>query len=88
MNLENFVCSWLIAANEAFQMVATVGLMPNMILYLISEYKMGVKEASNLLFYWSAASNFTPLVGAFVADSFLGRFLCIGVGCIFTFLVN
>ncbi|XP_075478411.1 protein NRT1/ PTR FAMILY 1.2-like [Primulina tabacum] len=75
-----------IIANEAFQMVATIGLMPNMILYLMNEYRMGVKEASNLMFYWSAASNFTPLIGAFVADSFLGRFLCIGVGCIFTFL--
>ncbi|XP_073138387.1 protein NRT1/ PTR FAMILY 1.2-like [Henckelia pumila] len=75
-----------IIANEAFQMVATIGLMPNMILYLMNEYKMGVKDASNLMFYWSAASNFSPLIGAFVADSFLGRFLCIGVGCIFTFL--
>ncbi|XP_073143836.1 protein NRT1/ PTR FAMILY 1.2-like [Henckelia pumila] len=75
-----------IIANEAFQMVATVGLTPNMIIYLMNEYRMGVKDASNLMFYWSAASNFTPLIGAFIADSYLGRFVCIGVGCVISFL--
>ncbi|KAL6497015.1 hypothetical protein OROGR_028944 [Orobanche gracilis] len=75
-----------IIANEAFEKVASYGLLPNMIFYLMNEYKMGVTEATNLIFYWSAATNFMPLVGAFVSDSFLGRFLTIGLGSIASLL--
>ncbi|KAG8379974.1 hypothetical protein BUALT_Bualt07G0145300 [Buddleja alternifolia] len=75
-----------IIANEAFEKVASYGLLPNMIFYLMNEYKMGVTGATNVIFYWSAATNFMPLVGAFVADSFLGRFLTIGLGSIASLL--
>uniref|UniRef100_A0A5B7BBA5 Peptide transporter n=1 Tax=Davidia involucrata TaxID=16924 RepID=A0A5B7BBA5_DAVIN len=75
-----------IIANESFEKVASYGLLPNMILYLITEYKMGLAKGTNILFFWSAATNFTPLVGAFLSDSYLGRFLTIGFGSIFSLL--
>ncbi|GER52690.1 major facilitator superfamily protein [Striga asiatica] len=75
-----------IIANEAFEKVASYGLQPNMMFYLMNEYKMGFTNATNLMFYWSAATNFMPLIGAFVADSFLGRFLTIGLGSIASLL--
>ncbi|CAN0826352.1 Protein NRT1/ PTR FAMILY 1.2 [Linum grandiflorum] len=59
-----------IIGTEAFEKVATLGLMPNMILYLTREYGMGNVQGANLLFIWSAASNFTPLLAAFLADSY------------------
>uniref|UniRef100_A0A1S3ZY37 Protein NRT1/ PTR FAMILY 1.2-like n=1 Tax=Nicotiana tabacum TaxID=4097 RepID=A0A1S3ZY37_TOBAC len=76
-----------IIANEALEKVASYGLLPNMTFYLMNDYRMEVTTAQNLLFFWSAATNFLPLVGAFVADSYLGRFLAIGLGSIFSFLV-
>ncbi|WZZ22601.1 hypothetical protein YC2023_123988 [Brassica napus] len=51
-----------------------------MILYLTVEYGMGTTEAANILFLWSAATNFFPLIGAFIADSYTGRFPLIGFG--------
>ncbi|KAL3632971.1 hypothetical protein CASFOL_025955 [Castilleja foliolosa] len=75
-----------IIANEAFEKVASYGLLPNMVFYLMNEYKMGVTRAANTMFLWSAVTNFTPLVGAFVSDSFLGRFLTIGLGSIASLL--
>ncbi|KAL6568167.1 hypothetical protein OROHE_003851 [Orobanche hederae] len=75
-----------IIANEAFEKVASYGLLPNMTFYLMNEYKMGVTEATNLMSYWSAATNFMPLAGAFLSDSFLGRFLTIGIGSIASLL--
>ncbi|XP_016459445.1 protein NRT1/ PTR FAMILY 1.2-like [Nicotiana tabacum] len=75
-----------IIANEALEKVASYGLLPNMTFYLMKDYRMEVTTAQNLLFFWSAATNFLPLVGAFVADSYLGRFLAIGLGSIFSFL--
>ncbi|KAK9666103.1 hypothetical protein RND81_14G160700 [Saponaria officinalis] len=70
------------AANESFEKVASYGLMPNMIIYLMSDYKMNVGNAQNLLYFWTAALNFLPILGAFLADSFAGRFLTIGIGSI------
>ncbi|CAH2036567.1 unnamed protein product [Thlaspi arvense] len=39
----------------------------------------GVAKRTNVLFMWSAATNFTPLLGAFPSDSYLGRFLTIAI---------
>lgn len=75
-----------IIANEAFEKVASYGLTPNMILYLMKDYKMGLTQGQSILFYWGAASNFLPLIGAFVSDSYLGRFLTIALGSIFSLL--
>lgn len=75
-----------IIVNESLEKVASYGLLPNMIMYLMTDYKMSLARGTNLLFFWSAATNFMPIVGAFVADSFLGRFLTIGFGSISSFL--
>ncbi|CAN1838023.1 Protein NRT1/ PTR FAMILY 1.2 [Linum perenne] len=75
-----------IIGTEAFEKVATLGLMPNMILYLTREYGMGNIQGANIIFIWSAASNFTPVLGAFLADAYVGRFWMITFGSIFSLL--
>ncbi|XP_071689128.1 protein NRT1/ PTR FAMILY 1.2-like [Rutidosis leptorrhynchoides] len=75
-----------IIANEAFEKVASYGLMPNMIVYLMKDYNIGVSKGTNILFLWTAASNFAPVLGAFFSDSYLGRFLTIGLGSLFSLL--
>lgn len=74
-------------ANEALEKVASYGLGPNMIFYLMSGYNVGIPKGTSILFLWSAATNFTPALGAFLADSYLGRFFTIALGTISTFLV-
>ncbi|KAI9192809.1 hypothetical protein LWI28_027955 [Acer negundo] len=76
-----------IIANEAFEKMASYGLLPNMIFYLKEEYNMEVARATNLLFIWSAATNFLPVLGAIVADSYVGRYPMIGFGSIASLLV-
>ncbi|XWS26333.1 hypothetical protein CRYUN_Cryun26dG0023300 [Craigia yunnanensis] len=75
-----------ILANEAFERVASVGLAPNMILYLTREFGMETAKAANVIFFWSAANNFTPIVGAFLADSYVGKYRMIGFGSILSLL--
>ncbi|KAK6140856.1 hypothetical protein DH2020_025388 [Rehmannia glutinosa] len=77
----SFTCEFC-TANEAFEKMATYGLMPNMILYLMKQYNMEMTTASNVLFFWSATTNFMPLVGAIIADSYLDRFYTIGIGSV------
>lgn len=81
-----FITMPFIIANEAFEKVASYGLLSNMILYLIKDYRMGLAQGQNILFLWSAATNFLPIVGALVADSYLGRYLTIAIGSIFSLL--
>ncbi|KAK1360176.1 Proton-dependent oligopeptide transporter [Heracleum sosnowskyi] len=75
-----------IIANEAFERLASFGLTPNMIQYLIQDYHVSLTKGQNIIFYWNAATNFLPLIGAFVADSYLGRFLTIVFGSVFSLL--
>ncbi|MED6138954.1 hypothetical protein PIB30_079320 [Stylosanthes scabra] len=75
-----------IIANEALASVATIGLLPNMVLYLMGSYRLHLDKATQILLLSQATRNFTPVLGAFIADSYLGRFLAVGLGSIITFL--
>ncbi|KAL7590742.1 hypothetical protein Lser_V15G39174 [Lactuca serriola] len=71
-----------IIVNEGFERVASVGLRANMILYLKNEYHLSSATGASILFLWGAISNFMPTLGAFLSDSYLGRFRVIGIGSI------
>ncbi|KAK1377612.1 putative peptide/nitrate transporter [Heracleum sosnowskyi] len=75
-----------IIANEAFEKVASTGLHANMILYLVFEYHMDVVRATTVLFLWNAIANFMPILGAFLSDSYLGRFRVIALGTVITLI--
>ena len=76
------------AGNETFEKVASYGLIFNMILYLVGEYRLKLTTGANVLFLWNALSNFTPIIGAFLSDSLSGRFRVIAVGTITSLLVS
>nr|KYP54069.1 putative peptide transporter At1g52190 family [Cajanus cajan] len=73
---------WLVveAVNECLERVASQGIMPNMILYLRNEYGMAITKGTNVIYTWSAMSNILSLFGAFLSDSYLGRFSVISIG--------
>jgi solute carrier family 15 (peptide/histidine transporter), member 3/4 len=68
--------------------VANFGLWPNMALYLMSVYHLEMTTASDILFYCSAGSNFIPVIGAIIADSYVGRYNMIGFGSVVSLLVK
>ncbi|KAJ8450479.1 hypothetical protein Cgig2_002164 [Carnegiea gigantea] len=59
-----------------------------MILYLTGSYGLEMATGANIIFFWSAATNFTPILGAFLADTFAGRFRMIGFGSILSLMVH
>ncbi|CAK7353256.1 unnamed protein product [Dovyalis caffra] len=75
-----------IVANEAFESLANYGLFPNLILYLTREYGIDAANGAQILFLLSSATNFTPILGAFLADTYVGRYSMIGFGCIASLL--
>ncbi|XVF86651.1 hypothetical protein PTKIN_Ptkin18bG0059500 [Pterospermum kingtungense] len=81
-----FITLPFIIANETLEKVPSFALLPSMMLYVKSNYNMNIAEGHNLISLWQALSNFTPIVGAFFADSYMGRFVTIGLGSIASFL--
>ncbi|KAG6739393.1 hypothetical protein POTOM_056989 [Populus tomentosa] len=77
---------FFIIANEALERLASFGLSTNMILYLTREYGMDAASGAQTLFLYSAAGNFLPIIGAFLADTYVGRYPMIGFGCIASLL--
>ncbi|XP_009774738.1 protein NRT1/ PTR FAMILY 1.1-like [Nicotiana sylvestris] len=75
-----------IIANEALERLASVGLSANMIMYLKNEYHLTNARGQITLLWWGAISNFTPIFGAFLSDSYLGRYYVIALGTFISFL--
>ncbi|KAK9051104.1 hypothetical protein SSX86_027730 [Deinandra increscens subsp. villosa] len=71
-----------IFANEVGEKLAVVGFQTNMISYLTQQLHMPMTKAANTLTNFSGTASLTPLLGAFVADSFAGRFWTITVASI------
>lgn len=67
--------------------LATNGPRPNLIIYLMKEYHMEMAKGSNMVFFWTAATYFTPFLAAILADTFTGRFWMSGSGIIIAFMV-
>ncbi|KAK9148601.1 hypothetical protein Scep_007358 [Stephania cephalantha] len=76
-----------IIANEALEKTASYGLLPNMIMYLMNEYHMSVAMGTNVISIWSAFTNFLPTVGAFLSNSYLGKYKTIDFGSVLSFMM-
>ncbi|KAI3433077.1 uncharacterized protein J3R85_007272 [Psidium guajava] len=75
-----------ILGNETFERLATFGLLANFMVYLVRVYRMDQVMASNVINIWSGVTNFAPLVGAFICDTYAGRFRTIAFASFASFL--
>ncbi|KAK1289301.1 putative peptide transporter [Acorus calamus] len=83
-----FIMANNVPANEIFEKVASTGLLANMINYLTKDYHMTAAKGGTVLFLWSALSNFLPIFGASLSDSYLGRFRVITLGSFISLAVK
>uniref|UniRef100_A0A804PZ30 Protein NRT1/ PTR FAMILY 3.1 n=1 Tax=Zea mays TaxID=4577 RepID=A0A804PZ30_MAIZE len=72
----------LILASEVCDRFATAGFGANLITYLTQQLHLPLVEASNTLTNFSGTSSLTPILGAFAADAFAGRFWTIIAGSV------
>ncbi|KAH9620025.1 hypothetical protein KSS87_023213 [Heliosperma pusillum] len=71
-----------IFANEICEKLAVVGFQTNMISYLTQQLHMPLTKAANTLTNFSGTSSLTPLLGAFIADSYAGKFWTITIASV------
>jgi dipeptide/tripeptide permease len=63
-----------LAGNECCERLAYYGMSTNLVNYLEDRLNQGNVAASNNVTNWSGTCYITPLIGAFLADSYLGRY--------------
>ncbi|XP_004506790.1 protein NRT1/ PTR FAMILY 8.1 [Cicer arietinum] len=76
-------CSFILG-NECCERLAYYGMSTNLVNYLQDHYGQGNATAANTVTTWSGTCYLTPLLGAFLADSYFGRYWTIaGFSCIY-----
>ncbi|KAK8664279.1 hypothetical protein V6N13_084077 [Hibiscus sabdariffa] len=68
------------------QQTRRYALVPTMMFYLKRNYHMTIAAGQTLINSWQAFTNFAPILCAFFADSYMGRFVTIGLGSVASFL--
>ncbi|PKI66569.1 hypothetical protein CRG98_013053 [Punica granatum] len=71
---------------EVAERFAYYGLVGNLIAYLIKELGQPMATAAQNVNIWVVVSSIFPVVGAFIADSYLGRFRTILISSVMYFL--
>ncbi|XP_037437126.1 protein NRT1/ PTR FAMILY 5.2-like [Triticum dicoccoides] len=72
-------CTFIVVY-ELFERMAYYGIAANLFIYLTDKMHQGTVEASNNVTNWSGTVFLTPLLGAYVADAYLGRYWTFVVG--------
>ncbi|GLJ30067.1 hypothetical protein SUGI_0594590 [Cryptomeria japonica] len=75
-----------IVGNESCANLATASLSANLVVFLIFQYKMDQIQAAKISTIWGGIKDISPIIGAIVADSYLGRFWTILVAS-FTYIM-
>ncbi|XP_061374186.1 protein NRT1/ PTR FAMILY 8.1-like [Gastrolobium bilobum] len=70
----NWKACWFILGNEASERLAYYGMSTNLVNYLQERFNQGNAAAAKSVNTWSGTCYITPLLGAFLADAYIGRY--------------
>ena len=88
METSLIILVYVAAVYELFERMAYYGIASNLAIYLTEKLHQGTVEASNNVTNWSGTVFLTPLLGAYVADAYLGRYWTFVVGSAIYFMVT
>jgi len=84
--LLNDSCCCCCAGNETCEKLGTIGTTANLLVYLTTVYAIKSASAATLLSLWGGTVNLAPVLGAFLSDSYLGRYATIALASIASFV--
>ncbi|KAK1625987.1 hypothetical protein QYE76_000302 [Lolium multiflorum] len=78
-----------VIGNETFEKLGTIGTVSNLLVYLTTVYHMQGVSAAILLNVFNGTSNLATVAGAFISDTYLGRYTTLAAAtvCSFTGMV-
>ncbi|XP_052174780.1 protein NRT1/ PTR FAMILY 2.10-like [Diospyros lotus] len=75
-----------VIGNETFEKLGTLGTSANLLVYLTNVFNMNTISATNLINIFNGTCNFGTLLGAFLSDTYFGRYKTLGFASISSFL--
>ncbi|XP_059303887.1 protein NRT1/ PTR FAMILY 2.11-like [Lycium ferocissimum] len=75
-----------IIGNETFEKLGAIGTLSNLLIYLTSVFNMSHISAATLINVFNGTTNFATLLGAFLSDTYFGRYKTLGFSSITSFL--
>lgn len=82
-----FICVCICAGNETFEKLGTIGSLTNLAVYLTTVFNMKAVTATTFINVFSGTTNLAPLLGAYLTDTYFGRYKTLGFASISSFLV-
>ncbi|OIT28491.1 PREDICTED: protein NRT1/ PTR FAMILY 2.11-like isoform X2 [Nicotiana attenuata] len=75
-----------VIGNETFEKLGTVGSSSNLLVYLTSIFHLKSITATNIINIFNGTCNFGTLLGAFLSDTYFGRYNILGFASVSSFL--
>ncbi|KAL2244192.1 protein NRT1/ PTR FAMILY 2.11-like [Sesamum indicum] len=75
-----------IIGNETFEKLGAIGTLANLQVYLTTVFNMTRINATMLLNVFNGTTNFATLIGAYLCDTYFGRYKTLGFGSFASFL--
>ncbi|KNA22671.1 hypothetical protein SOVF_032270 isoform A [Spinacia oleracea] len=75
-----------VIGNETFEKLGTIGTSHNLLVYLTQVFNMKRMTATNVLNIFNGSANLATLVGAYLCDTYFGRYKTLGFASIASFL--
>ncbi|KAL8097986.1 protein NRT1/ PTR FAMILY 2.11-like [Apium graveolens] len=75
-----------VIGNETFEKLGTIGTSSNLLVYLTTVFNLKSITATNLINIFNGTCNFGTLLGAFLCDTYFGRYKTLGFASISSFL--
>ncbi|KAH9618616.1 hypothetical protein KSS87_004190 [Heliosperma pusillum] len=82
----NWKASFFILGSECCDRVAFYAIETNLVSYVIGKLHQGNVSAARIVSTWSGTCFLTPLLGAFIADAYWGRYWTVAVSSIAYFI--
>ncbi|KAJ0982826.1 hypothetical protein J5N97_011081 [Dioscorea zingiberensis] len=67
-----------VIGNETFEKLGTIGTSSNLLVYLTTIYHLKSVTAATMLNVFNGTTNLAPVIGAFISDTYLGRYVTLG----------
>ncbi|BFG32695.1 hypothetical protein CerSpe_189690 [Prunus speciosa] len=75
-----------VIGNETFEKLGTIGTSSNLLVYLTTVFNMKSITATTLVNVFNGTTNFATLPGAFLCDTYFGRYKTLGFASVASFL--
>ncbi|VFQ76506.1 unnamed protein product [Cuscuta campestris] len=75
-----------IIGNETFEKLGAIGTLSNLLVYLTTVFHLTHISAANLLNVFNGTTNFATILGAFICDTYLGRYTTLALSTLNSFL--